>query len=477
MTDDTKTNDGVNQTKSVELAQVKVWPDPQPLFPDDMKPSEFPIDSMLSMRACVEDIQSATQAPVGLVSASVLSVANFAGSASHNVVLHGGFLRPLSLMIITQGVSGERKSAVDALASQGIDRFQDAEMCRYRVACAKVDTEPDHEEPGPVPLVRVTNATLPGIEKAFEQGPSAIYLCSDEAGRILGGHSLKAENKTAAFAALSDYWDGKTVTRIYRGNDRNRADASYLKDCRLCMHLLGQPEVLKPLLTDQMARGQGILARAMLHSPPSNIGHRLSTVGDYLKPKTTGAANAFSSKIEEMLRRKPTRDSMTHSVARETITLNIEAAEIMVAYLNEVESKMADGERFSEARSFVNKSAEQAGRIAATLAVFEEAKEIEQTHMEAAVQIARYFAYETVRMLEVVYVDSVLQDAVSIASWISSEIQDKGRNPNHRTLTRGPQAARSSARRNPALRILKEYGWLKMQSGVYHLNPKLEEFA
>ena len=477
MIDDDKTTDMKNPINGVEMANLEVWPDPQKLISDDMKPNEFPVDAMLSLKGAVEDIHKATQAPIGLVSASVLSVANFAAAACFDVVLHGSVSRPIALMIITEGLSGERKSGVDALASKGVDRFQEAEMRAYRFACAEYDVGESKEPPGPMPLFRVSNATLPGIEKAFEQGPSTLYLCSDEAGRILGGHSLRAENKTAAFAALSDHWDGKSVSRIYRGTDRKHADASYLKDCRLCMHLLAQPEVLKPLLTDSLARGQGILARAMIHSPPSNIGRRFSTEDEYMHPKLTGAADEFASRIEELLKRKPKRDTQTFDVYRPTITLDSDALSVIVSYSNEIEGMMGDGQQFCEARSFVNKSAEQAGRIAATLAAYESSTEINRSQMEAAVAIARYFARETVRMLDFASDNSAAQDALIIARWIAAFTKKNGRNPNRREVSRGAQAARQATRGEPALKILVEHGWLKRNPKNYQLNPKLKSLG
>ncbi|MGC6498990.1 MAG: DUF3987 domain-containing protein [Henriciella sp.] len=477
MTDIFETSDAQRPINSVEMAQLNVWCDPQPLIAEDMKPQEFPLEAMLSLKCAIEDIHKATQAPIGLVAASVLSVANFAAAASYNVILHGGVHRPVSLMIITRGESGERKSAVDSLASKGVDQFQEAQMRSYRIACAEYDVGTEKEAPGSLPLHRLSNATLPGIEKAFERGPSTLYLCSDEAGRILGGHSLKAENKTASFAALSDFWDGKTVSRIYRGNDKQYAEASYLKDCRLCMHLLGQPEVLKPLFTDNMARGQGILARAMIHSPPSSIGRRFATEDEYIRPALTGAADSFASRIEDLLRLKPKRDVRTFDVCRKAIALERGAVSVIVAYSNEVEGLMGDGQKFCEARSFVNKSAEQAGRIAATLAVYDGSKEINRTQMEAAVKIARYFAQETVRMLLDANDDPVLRDASNIAHWVAAFIKENNRGPNHRELTRGKQAARKANRRDPALKVLTENGWLKQHSGIYQLNPKLNLFV
>lgn len=462
---------------SIELANLNHWGTPKPLIPEEMKPIEFPVGAMGAMKPAIEDIANATKAPKALVAASVLSVANFAAAASYDVELFGRRIRPISMIIITRGESGERKSAVDARATRGIERFQEAQMRSYRVACAEFDAGAISQHPGPIPIIRLSNGTFPGIEKAFEQGPSALYLCSDEAGRILGGHSLKTENKVATFAALSELWDGTAISRIYRGNDKSRAEISYIKDCRLCVHLLAQPSILKPLLADTVAQGQGIFARALLHSPRSNIGHRFMTVEEYTQLTSTGAADVFAAKIEDMLRSKPDRDVSSHDVQRKVMRLSEAAIFVMVNYVNEVERLMADGARFSEARAFVNKSPEQAARIAATIAAFEECDQISEIQMSSAVKIARYFMVESVRLLDHVVDESSLKDALTIAKYVDDFANRERRFPTKREVERGPRAAKDKSRRLPAFQILIDFGWLKHMNGACHLNPNLKSLG
>ena len=86
---------------------------PQPLVREIAPGAAYPVQSLGPLRAAVEAVQGATQAPVAIPAQSALAVASLAVQAFADVETLGG-TRPVSLYALTVARSGERKSACDA---------------------------------------------------------------------------------------------------------------------------------------------------------------------------------------------------------------------------------------------------------------------------------------------------------------------------------------------------------------------------
>lgn len=452
------------------LDQSADWPDPQSLQAPDGVPTEFPLEAMADLQPVIEALQVATQAPVGLVAASVLSVANFAAFAIADVSLWGGVPRPISLMILTEGVSGERKSTVDALATIGVDQFQQEQLASWRVLKDMYAAGETETDPGPPPFVKLTEATLQGIEAGFVQGPAAQYLATDEAGRFLGGYSMKMENRIASISALSQHWDGRTLTKRLRGAGNQIGETTHLHGCRLGVHLLGQKEVLQPFLSDPVARGQGILARFLLHAPGSTIGTRHVTPEHFNTPAVSHAVSGFADRVCAMLKRAPDRDLTSMQVERLVLKLTDEAVDELVDFGNQVEFDMRPGGELAQVRNFVNKAPEQAGRIGATMAVMAGQDRVEASSMRSGIAIASYFLNETRRLASRAEEDPLVEKAEKLVQWLSGPQRNGCRISE--VLRLGPSCVRQKRVRDDVLEFLQNKDWIRAEHERIFLNPK-----
>ena len=113
-------------------------------LPDDidLKPEEFPHSALGSiLGAASKAIAQDVQAPSSLAAGSVLAAASLASSPIANVVLPHGQRSPLSLFVITGAGSGDRKSAIDAVACHEIEEVRKQQTREYSKAMHNFDKE------------------------------------------------------------------------------------------------------------------------------------------------------------------------------------------------------------------------------------------------------------------------------------------------------------------------------------------------
>lgn len=164
--------DPVNASLSAALPVCDGWLVLNPLPEDEpTNPNPFPFDALgpilgAAARAIADDVQ----APDSLAAGSVLAAAGLASSPLASVVLPHGQRSPLSVFVVTGAGSGDRKSAVDAVACFEIEetRKQQArdfskEMENYEADMAVRKGQKDPEPPKPAPKSITTgNATIEG---------------------------------------------------------------------------------------------------------------------------------------------------------------------------------------------------------------------------------------------------------------------------------------------------------------------------
>jgi putative DNA primase/helicase len=230
----------------------------------------FPFDALGPiLGSAAQAIAQDVQAPDSLAGGSVLAAAALAAQPLANVVLPHGQRSPLSLFVVTGAGSGDRKSAVDAVACHEIEetRKQQArafanELAQHDadVAARKGTKEP--EAPRPTPRSITTgNATIEGISKLLKHQAS-LGVFSAEGGEMLGGHSLRDERRSSGVAFYLKGWGGESLDSLRGGEG-----LTVLLGRRLSMHILVQPVLLRQLLRDPLAQGQGLLARCLIRWP------------------------------------------------------------------------------------------------------------------------------------------------------------------------------------------------------------------
>ncbi|WP_290929965.1 DUF3987 domain-containing protein [Hyphomonas sp.] len=448
------------------------WPDPEPIDADEGTPAAFPLDALPAMmERAARDIANGTKCPPALAAASVLAVASFSIQNHFDVEFAQRQRRPLSLCILTVAASGERKSTVDRYAARGVHEYRTQLALEHaarekdiaEAKKAKSDYIPD---PLPDPNIVIGNMTLQGIFRAFAEGQTSLALFSDEGGEFLGGHSMKAENRLGSLAELSKFWDGGLQAYKLRGT-KDKSETLTANDCRLAVHLQAQPVALQPFLADPIAKGQGLLARCLIHQPASTIGTRIMTLEEWQADGMTIEVQSFAMLVKALLGRPVNRDD--GAVQRELLPLTTEAMRALVDYANEVERSLAPAGDLEGMSDLVNKVQEQAARIAGTFAAFTDQTEVSGPTMEGAIRVARYFLSETVRLARIGPQNAAAKDALTVAVWLHER---KGVVP-CKTFSRcGPKHLRKVINRQEAFSLLKDANWIREANGMLELNPK-----
>jgi uncharacterized protein DUF3987 len=224
---------------------------PRPLKRDVGRAEPYPHQALGPVLSQVaEAVQAATQVPMAIASQSVLATANFCVQAHVNVELPTGDIKPVSEYFLTLAESGERKTAADERALQGVRAREQAlaEVSREEWKLYKNDLEAYEKQRTQV-LASTKNAdraakrqalgtlgdepklprgsillcgdpTFEGLVRLLRDGHGYCGIFSSEGGMFVGGHGMSDEAKLRTITGLSAIWDGLPVKRT-RGGDGN----------------------------------------------------------------------------------------------------------------------------------------------------------------------------------------------------------------------------------------------------------------
>ena len=396
---------------------------PLPLLRVTKENGPFPVGVLPQViRAAVARVHDVVQAPLDLVCQSFLAAVTLATQPFVDVLIDGRRC-PVSNNYMVIAASGERKSAVDKIATGPIKDLQNEQMNAYnadgkkfeaRLAAwenqgkaARRETDADvieellnqaGEMPKRVqPCHVVSEPTFPGIEKCFAEGRYTLGLFSDEGGKFLCGHAMKMENQTNTITGLSKLWDGDTLDRLRVGDGKSQA-LTLLYGRRFSVHLMLQPVLAGNLFGNSMMSGQGFLSRCLCCWPESTIGEREYVDVDLTKDVDIQNYNAA---IKALLDTPvPMNDCEDMGLAPRALTLTPTAKARWIDFHNQVEEKQKKKGDLFPIRGFASKTAEHAARIAGVLTAFQDpdATEIGVESIDAGISIARYYLAEALRL-------------------------------------------------------------------------------
>ena len=382
--------------------QTDLWPELEAI-PDEATtaPEAFPFHALGSImgeaaRAIAQDVQ----APDSLAGGSVLAAASLAVQPLANVMLPHGQRSPLSVFVITGAGSGDRKSAVDAVACKEVEEVRKQQARDFSRQMARYDADMgdksrgDPEPPKPTPKSLTTsNATIEGICRLLKH-QSSVGIFSAEGGEMLGGHSLRDDKRSSGLAFYLKGWSGESLDSL-RGGD----GLTVLLNRRMAMHVLVQPVLLGALLGDPLAQGQGLLARCLIAQPDTLAGQRLYRD---VNPHENPAVMAYSDAIKALLETAPAlwEDGDGYELKPKDLYLDDDAKALWVAFFNEIERQQGNGRELDGARPFASKAAEHAARIAGIITLVQDpqATQIEGLAMDAAIELTGFYLTEHLRL-------------------------------------------------------------------------------
>jgi putative DNA primase/helicase len=363
----------VDVTEIISTVTMSRDSEPLPLIRSLQPNVSFPVEALpVIICNAVQRAHDVIQAPLSMVCQSFLAAATLAVQPYADLEIDGRRI-PISNNFITVAVSGERKSAVDQLATGPVkDRQKNAAKEHYKskklydaqhaaweyatkLALKENDQSKIHElleragdEPKHVqPFYLVEEPTFEGLTRAYAEGRFTLGLFSDEAGRFLGGTAMNRDNKTKTVTGLAKLWDGNPIDRTRAGDG-----LSVLYGRRFSMHLMLQPVLSCELFGNSMISGQGFLSRCLCCYPETTIGNRVYSDTNLLSDP---AIVEYYCRMNNILSKAlPLNEEQMMGLQPACITMEGEAKAKWIEFANEVETRQRDGGDLKQISGFVS---------------------------------------------------------------------------------------------------------------------------
>ena len=374
----------------------------------------FPVAALGSkIGSAVNLIQDVLQAPTSLIAQSCLASALFAVHAHINVEMDGR-VHPCNDFFTTIADSGERKSAVDSIALIPHRVFEQRLWKEYRQNIKAGNAGNPLSNQPQTPFLVSEDPTIEGIIKLLVNNRPTHGIFSDEGGKLLGGHSMKAENRTATIAALNSFWDGRSLNRI-----RASEAPIQVPPCRVTLHIMIQPSLAEMLLSNTQMIGQGLLARMLIVQPASTAGSRMYKEINLLEsPEVQNYHNSIADVLNIPLPLDP-----ENQLAPRIIGVDSEAKKLFIDFYNNTERQSGRFDALAPIRGFSSKSLEHALRLAASLTFFHDqsATEISLKWAENSIELCSFYLQEQLRLQVEYSPPQHLRDAQEVLEWLISK--------------------------------------------------------
>lgn len=457
---------------------------PQPLVQETPQGAPYPVHALGPLRGAVEAVQSMTQAPVAIPAQSALAIASLVVQGFANIEALGGE-SPLSLYCLTIARSGERKSSCDAKLMASLrtyEREQAAELGAdtqnwqnkhalwrgeresilteakkskgEKRTAAQADLSALGSEPTapPAPDRTVTEPTFEGLTRKYTEGMPSLGIFSDEGGQFLGGYAMSADNRQKTLTALNDLWQGNPIRRTRQGDG-----SLTLYERRLAIHLMAQPGVARPFITDGTAIDTGFLARFLICEPPSTIGLRTYKAIPY-----PAALSSYDARLSAILTTPLPMDPETRELNARVLPLAPDARDLLINFANATEQKQGHGQPYADIIGTASKAAEQAARIAGVLTLFRDlnAACVELEDVANAVELMSYYLDEALRLSQSATLSGELERAEKLRRWIIENWEHDEILPRDIQKNGPTTALRQAPMVRSAIATLEKYGWL-----------------
>lgn len=415
--------------------------------PDDDRADTFPVQALGPLGDAAQAIATGAQVQPTLAAHSLLGAAALLTQRVANVRSLDGSRKPLSLYLLTVGLSGDGKDSADRPALARVADWQRTQGRAYEAAVRDAKRNPDADLPM-VPFLLQSDATLEGLRRSFTEGQPAQGLFSTEAGTVLAGHAMTPENRTKTAAGLCALWDRGHLSVARAGAPRVERWG-----LRLSAHLMLQPAALGGALTDETLAGVGLWPRFLLGWPPALAPRRFKP----WRPEHDGAIREYWRRCDELLQ----ATSVSDCDELPTIELAPDAEAWLGRFFERMEIQGRRG-ALSDIRAFALRATEQACRVAGVLAAFAGEQIITKSRAEAASLIVAHSLETWMRALEGES-DKTPEWALALYRWLAGQAEAVG----IRDLTKkAPGPIRPATRRDAALGLLAARGLVRITGGM-----------
>lgn len=269
---------------------------------------------------------------------------------------------------------------------------------------------------------------------------------------------MNADQRLKTLSGLSGLWDGSKISRTRAGDGD-----STLYGRRVSLHLMIQPPVALLLLGDDLANGQGFLARCLVAAPESLIGGQKYVEKD---PAETPEYRAYADSLRRLYRKELSfSDSDGWCLRPEPLRLDVEAKRQWIAFHDGVQNEMKAGGQLENVKRLGAKAAEHVLRLAGVLTTLEDpgAETVGVLMIERGAALVLWYLEEAVRLRGCSLADPDLVDAEKLLYWM------QGRPDMTESMSsiyqKGPSGIRSKTRAEKLLEILENHGWAQKVEG------------
>lgn len=425
----------------------------------------YPLYALGNLAPVADEIAEHGQMQPALAGQSLLGVASLLTQGLFNVRSLSG-VRPLSLYLLTLGDSGDGKSTADGVAMASVKAWQrrageayQSELRQHKAelrALKKGDTEPD-EPRSPYRLVR--DATVEGLRRDLEHGPTSQGLFTDEAAALLGGYGMSPEHKAKTAAAFSGLWDSGELSV-----SRSMGPRVELHGRRLAMHWLVQPTAAAEALSDPLLSALGFWPRFLLAWPSPCEPRQFRP----FRPETLPAIGAYWDRCAQLLQEPLPGDAGKAPL----IELDKGADAIVGDHFEAMELQGRRGP-MRVVKPFALRAAEQTCRVAAVLAAFDGRATVTAEDALNAVDLVLHSLNTWRAVIDEGAADAAGAHALRLYEWLTDPKHCPGWKAEGRAILRtGPACVRSKDKRDAALDLLEAAGLVSIDAGtVYALDP------
>jgi|GEM_PF-399560 len=489
------------------------WPEPDSLGNAPAQ-APYPIEALPPIiRDAVQEVAYNVQAPLPVAAGSVLSTCAAAAQSQADVQRDTNLTGPCSLFFLQIFDSGEGKSTVDSMSARVIENYEDAEAHRlgseiaeeraelklWQSQMAGLDSkvkgaasgDPEklaklkaeyHELDKAKPVMRrlpkmtVEDVNAEGLQKHMAVKWPSVLLNSDEAGILLGGQAMNADNLMKFLAVLNKGYDGKKQ----QSSRKQVEEHTVSKFARLSLHLMVQPEVLQKSLekTGALWEGIGFLPRCLIQESPM-IEHR-----PYRKSCGTAKLDRLHSHIERVLDMGLPVD-VHGKPAPSMMTLGPEAQVMWQEFHTRIngetfKAKARTGEpgKYADVRKYAARCSDNAVRLATVCSIVRAGTTsggISADDMRMGMAVSEWHLTEAVRFIGKYSTDPAIAAAMKLEQWLIGQYRSTGSDRVKRTYIQKRSPFRGKEKLNPPLELLRDHARVVFategRTGMVLLNP------
>ena len=433
-------------TQVIELEQSG-WGELGDISDSESKATRYPIEAWGDEGTILRDAVTATayfsQVPLAMAGQCVLgALANIIQQYVNAPYSDSNDFMPACLFLLTEMASGGGKSkTVSQYSHKELIKYQKEKRLEYRTlkaeweaakaATPKKDLEVwlfQNPKPKQFILFAKSGTLIGFLDNMLMGNTTDVAWSTAEAALFLSSHSLTSETAKSNISQICDIWSGGEFDRLLSPR-YSTIDEIGMDGVRFTLDLQGQPPIIAPALNDEVMSGQGLLPRFLFAFPDSLNGTLVFNTDDRLdaRPEKDKRLQAYWKRCRELL--DPSQGSLNKDEDGRIIRYNMpfesrEARKALADYRTERERSLQKGGTLEKYSEYAKRLHENASRIAAILAYFNNKHFISVDDIQRATKLTDFSMSERIRYTDKPQAGD--NDTQKLLNWLIRYCQKEG---------------------------------------------------